>query len=957
MKRKWMVVIVVLLAIGPWMGLGPLPVQAAHVFSGGGNGSSIDPYIIRTAEDLDHVRDELTASYKLQSDIDLTSYDNWNPIGTSANAFEGQLDGAGYTISGMTIVSSADYIGLFGYVLEPATIHNVRLENVNITSSNTNSHYVGGLVGLANSSSVSNYYMLDRISITGEIHGNGFSTGGIVGLSTYIALGNSDAHVSIYSNGYTYIGGLVGYNNNSIIEQSYATGDVSSSRNAGGLVGYSGGSSNVRNSYATGHVTGVSNAAIGGLIGAGNSGTVENSYATGTVTRDNGLAGGLVGDNNIIIGSGMSIANSYWNLSDNPGLNTTGNQSGTDGAMSLDAMKEWVTYIGWDSAIWGIHEDMSPPYLKSFSPVLRVDPLSSAAYSTEPEDNHFMISGYVRDGSIGEPLEVSYTIKDASNGTVTQDVYAINATSSNQTFNFPVMLEESSYTPGTYTINITASDSVPAHEQLQSLTFEVEDKSPPAAPIITIPSHGHMTNNTKPTISGTSEARATVTVVMDGNIAGTTTAGSNGSWVWTAVSPLPEGMHVVKTRASDEVGNVSPDSAVHTFTIDVKPPIITLIGSPSMQVKVGSAYTDPGATAQDAVDGDLTSQIKVTGAVNVSRAGSYVLTYKVQDSSGNAAASVLRTVDVVSSGAGAGGESGGGSGSGSSSVEQSSNANLAQLTLRVGGSTEELTPQFAPEITEYTMETSGEQLVLQWVAADSKAVVKLRSELVIDTTSIPLVVGTQVVKITVQAENGTRKVYTITVTRLDDNENASSSLECAFTDIQAHWAKTDICEAARLQIVEGVNTNIFAPDKTVTRAELAVMLMRTLQIPGVQQSAANPFSDKDSTPEWARLAIHTGAVEGIFNGYPDGTFRPQQEIDRAEMAAMLAKALKWETDPELDLTFSDRANIPAWAQSYVQAAYENGLLQGRGDNQFVSDGMTTRAEAAVVMLRLWKSLY
>lgn len=948
-----MVVIVVLLAIGPWMGLWPLPVQAAHIFSGGGIGSPTDPYIIRTAEDLDHVRDDLTASYKLQSDIDLTSYSNWQPIGTSsANAFKGQLDGAGYTISGMTIASSADNIGLFGYVREPATIYNVRLENVNITSSNANGQ-VGGLVGIASASST--YLMLDRISVTGEIHSNGFSTGGLVGQTSLIALVNSDAHVRTYSNGNTSVGGLVGVNSNSIIKQSYATGDVSSSRNAGGLVGYSGGSSNVLNSYATGHVTGVSNAAIGGLIGAGNSGTVENSYATGTVTGDSGLTGGLVGDNNpIIIDSGISIANSYWNLSDNPGLKTTGNQSGTDGAVSQDAMKEWATYIGWDSAIWGIQEDVSHPYLKSFSPVLRVDPLSSATYSTEPGDNQFMISGYVRDGSIGEPLEVSYTIKDASNGTVTQDVYAINATSSNQTFNFPVTLEESSYTLGTYTINITASDSVPAHEQLQSFTFEVEDKTPPAAPIITIPSNGHMTNNATPTVSGTSEAGATVTVVLDGTVAGTATAGSNGSWAWTVESPLPEGTHMVKTRASDVAGNVGPDSAINTFTVDVTPPIITLIGSPSMQMQVGSAYTDPGAKAQDAVDGELTSQIKVTGTVNVNRAGSYVLTYKVQDSSGNAAASVLRTVDVVSSGGGSGAGAGG---SGSSSVEQSPNANLAQLTLRVGGSTEELTPQFAPEITEYTMETSGEQLVLHWVAADSKAVVKLLSEPVIDTTSIPLVVGTQTIKITVQAENGTRKVYTITVTRLDDNENASSSPECAFTDIQAHWAKTDICEAARLQIVEGVNTSSFAPDRTVTRAEFAVMLLRTLQIPSVQQSASNPFSDKDSTPVWAQLAIHTGAVEGILNGYPDGTFRPQQEIDRAEVAVMLAKALKWEIDIEPDLTFSDQASIPAWAQSYVKAAHENGLLQGRGDNQFVPDGMTTRAEAAIVMLRLWKSLY
>jgi hypothetical protein len=158
-----------------------------------------------------------------------------------------------------------------------------------------------------------------------------------------------------------------------------------------------------------------------------------------------------------------------------------------------------------------------------------------------------------------------------------------------------------------------------------------------------------------------------------------------------------------------------------------------------------------------------------------------------------------------------------------------------------------------------------------------------------------------------------------------------------------------------LKIVEGVSATLFAPNQTVTRAEFAVMLLRTLEIPIVPQSAANPFSDKETIPEWAREAIHTGAVEGVLDGYPDGTFLPWRTISRSEMAAMLAKALKLKTDQEPDAAFSDHASIPVWAKPYVEAVHAKGLLQGRGVNQFDPDGVTTRAEAAAAMLRLWHS--
>jgi len=404
----------------------------------------------------------------------------------------------------------------------------------------------------------------------------------------------------------------------------------------------------------------------------------------------------------------------------------------------------------------------------------------------------------------------------------------------------------------------------------------------------------------------------------------------------------------------DGAGNRA--TKVRTVTVvDTVAPVITLNGANPMQITAGSVFVDPGATAQDTVDGDLTGQISISGTVDANRAGSYSLTYDVQDNSGNAAASVVRTVNVISPSV----DDGDSGGSPPIVPQKSGNADLGRFTLRTGDAEQELTPAFAPGITEYTMETDAEQVELQLAVADPKAKVKLQNEPMGDTTRIPLVVGTQTIEIMVQAEDGTVKVYRLTITRraVDNNESVpspSSPPACPFTDIEGHWAEADICEAAGLTIVEGVSANRFVPDQAVTRAEFAVMLLRTLQLPIVPQSDINPFTDSGSIPEWAQSAIYTGTAAGVFQGYPDGTFQPQRQINRAEMAAMLARAMKWETNGESDLPYSDGADIPAWAQDYVKAVHANGLVQGRENNQFAPNGLTTRAEAAVVMLRLWK---
>jgi hypothetical protein len=80
---------------------------------------------------------------------------------------------------------------------------------------------------------------------------------------------------------------------------------------------------------------------------------------------------------------------------------------------------------------------------------------------------------------------------------------------------------------------------------------------------------------------------------------------------------------------------------------DKVPPVITLIGDNPLHVQLGTSFTDPGASALDDVDGNISAQIEVTGTVNTQVEGDYYIYYNVEDKAGNKAAEVSRKVKVL----------------------------------------------------------------------------------------------------------------------------------------------------------------------------------------------------------------------------------------------------------------------------------------------------------------------
>lgn len=107
------------------------------------------------------------------------------------------------------------------------------------------------------------------------------------------------------------------------------------------------------------------------------------------------------------------------------------------------------------------------------------------------------------------------------------------------------------------------------------------DGVPPAAPAVTAPSNGATVLTASPAPSGTAEPASTVTVIIDGNASGTTTADGAGNWNFTIPAPLSQGVHTIRATATDAAGNVSPSSVTNSFTVDSVAPTVTSMSVPA----------------------------------------------------------------------------------------------------------------------------------------------------------------------------------------------------------------------------------------------------------------------------------------------------------------------------------------------------------------------------------------
>lgn len=184
------------------------------------------------------------------------------------------------------------------------------------------------------------------------------------------------------------------------------------------------------------------------------------------------------------------------------------------------------------------------------------------------------------------------------------------------------------------------------------------------------------------------------------------------------------------------------------------------------------------------------------------------------------------------------------------------------------------------------------------------------------------------------------------------NPGSGSGLENppVMKDIQGHWAKSAIDQALAAGFVNGYGDGTFRPNQQVTRAEFVTMLGRALDLNADGSSLS--FTDAGKIPSWAKEGVAEAVKAGIISGYKDGSFGPHKQLNRAELAAMIVRAGGISPDSQAKLAFSDAKDIPAWAVPYVAAAVDAGLVSGVGNNRFAPQQTATRAEAVTLIIKL-----
>jgi len=179
-----------------------------------------------------------------------------------------------------------------------------------------------------------------------------------------------------------------------------------------------------------------------------------------------------------------------------------------------------------------------------------------------------------------------------------------------------------------------------------------------------------------------------------------------------------------------------------------------------------------------------------------------------------------------------------------------------------------------------------------------------------------------------------------------------------FTDAENHWAKSSINNMGSRMVVNGVGDNKYDPERSITRAEFAAIMVKALGLePGI---GSNGFSDVDAS-SWYCKYVQTALSYGIIKRYDDKTFGPNDLITREQAMTMVARAMKI-TGLDVKLSegdvsnllgaYMDAATASDYAKSDIASCIKAGVVTGKTGSTVAPKDYITRAEVAVMAERL-----
>ena len=176
-----------------------------------------------------------------------------------------------------------------------------------------------------------------------------------------------------------------------------------------------------------------------------------------------------------------------------------------------------------------------------------------------------------------------------------------------------------------------------------------------------------------------------------------------------------------------------------------------------------------------------------------------------------------------------------------------------------------------------------------------------------------------------------------------------------FTDIDNYWAADYVDFLYNADITTGYSDGTFRPNQNISRAQFAVMLYRYLKLDANKyESVSLPFADLGQIPAYALPAAKALYSEGIITGSEKNGklyFNPDSSLTRAQAAAMIGRT-QAKGYAEAELTFTDNGKIPAYAAPYIRTMTAQGVISGYSDGSFKPNNNITRGQMAKILYNL-----
>lgn len=179
----------------------------------------------------------------------------------------------------------------------------------------------------------------------------------------------------------------------------------------------------------------------------------------------------------------------------------------------------------------------------------------------------------------------------------------------------------------------------------------------------------------------------------------------------------------------------------------------------------------------------------------------------------------------------------------------------------------------------------------------------------------------------------------------------SMAFATVLSDIDNHWAKDQIIDWVNKDLINGYEDGTFKPDAKISRAEFMSLVNRAF---GYSEKAAIDFKDVPADA-WFADDVSKAKAAGYIDGYSDGTIKPDNFISRQEVAVIIMKITGIVPDLTATEKFHDSADIAVWSKGSIGAVVDANIMGGYPDGTFKAEGLITRAEAVVALNRALNS--